>query len=351
MNNVSDYDYELPDELVAQYPTSVRTASRLLKVPAQGEFVDLQFSNIVNELQAGDLMVLNDTRVIPARLYGHKESGGKVEILLERIIDENRIVAQVRSSRSPKVGQRLHIEGDPEQATIEVVGRQDNFFILEIKVDERLENWFEQVGHIPLPPYIERADEGQDHDRYQTVYARASGAVAAPTAGLHYDEALLEAFKRKGVDIETVTLHVGAGTYQPVKVKTIEEHKMHSERIEVKQSLCDKIIATKANGGRVMAVGTTVVRSLETAARQSQDGCIQPYVGETDIFIYPGFDFKVVDLLQTNFHLPQSTLLMLVSAFSNKDRIMQAYQHAIDQRYRFFSYGDAMLLERITSNQ
>jgi S-adenosylmethionine:tRNA ribosyltransferase-isomerase len=323
----------------------------MLKVPTDGPLLDLSITDIVEELSAGDLMVLNDTRVIPARLLGRKDSGGKVEILLERIVDQSHVVAQVKASRAPKPGQRLMVDDDDDSeaaAKITVVGREGSFFILEITVAGLLEAWFERVGHMPLPPYIERPDEQGDIERYQTVFSRQAGAVAAPTAGLHYDHALLEQLRHKGVEIATLTLHVGAGTYQPVRAETIEEHSMHSERIEVSQSLCDKVIATRERGGRIMAVGTTVVRSLETAACASKRGLIEPFSGETDIFIYPGFKFAVVDMLQTNFHLPQSTLLMLVSAFAGKDRVMQAYQHAIEQEYRFFSYGDAMLLERLT---
>lgn len=342
--NVSDYDYQLPEQLIAQYPPAERTSSRLLKLRRDGQIIDDQLANIVSEVKSGDLLVLNDTKVIPARLFGRKDSGGKVEILLERIINENSLLVQIRASRAPKIGQSLSIDDD-NVAEITVVARQDSFFELSISGVDDLYAWFETVGHMPLPPYIDREDRKQDIDRYQTVFAKEHGAVAAPTAGLHYDSALLDRLRDKGVQIETITLHVGAGTYQPVRVATLEEHKMHSEVIRVTQSVCDTICATKAAGGRVIAVGTTVVRSLETAAREAKNNLIEPYSGETDIFIYPGFTFKVVDILQTNFHLPQSTLLMLVSAFAGQENIKRAYQHAIDQQYRFFSYGDAMLLE------
>lgn len=342
---VSDYDYQLPPELIAQYPTAERTASRMLKVASNGVLTDQVLVDMLQELRSGDLLVLNDTKVIPARLWGRKETGGRVEILLERILSNNLVLAQIRASRSPPAGTSLIIDADP-QAKVRVRGRQENFFELEIQTTVQLETWFEQVGHMPLPPYIERSDEQGDIERYQTVYARATGAVAAPTAGLHYDANLLAQISAQGVDIAYVTLHVGAGTYQPVRVAKIEQHKMHAEHIEVTASLCDKIIATKLRGGRVVAVGTTVVRSLETAAQASQNEIIEPFSGETSIFIYPGFEFKIVDVLQTNFHLPQSTLLMLVSAFAGQQRIKHAYQHAIAKRYRFFSYGDAMLLER-----
>jgi len=265
--------------------------------------------------------------------------------LLERITGEHSFLAQIRSSKSPKIGQT--IIADQDNATyIKVIGRQGQFFELEIKQDGSLFDWFERVGHMPLPPYIERADEGSDQDRYQTVFAQQQGAVAAPTAGLHYDEDLLDLIRQKGVKIETITLHVGAGTYQPVRVDDVNDHQMHSEYVEVSQRVCAEIIKTKRDGGRVIAVGTTVVRSLETAAKESKSDLIQRFSGDTEIFIYPGFEFKIVDLLQTNFHLSESTLLMLVSAFAGYEKIMSAYQYAIDERFRFFSYGDAMLLER-----
>ena len=265
--------------------------------------------------------------------------------MLERITDSHQFLAQIKASKAPKVGQTLKIDGD-EEVTLTVIGRADSFFIVQSDQSGSLFEWFEKVGHMPLPPYIDRGDEQADIDRYQTVFAEQQGAVAAPTAGLHYDEALLQRIREKGVRIETITLHVGAGTYQPVRVDSIDDHVMHSEYIEVPQKVCDAIVQTKENGARVVAVGTTVVRSLETAARAAQTSLIEPFTGDTDIFIFPGFEFKVVDLLQTNFHLPESTLMMLVSAFAGYDRIMQAYQHAIDHEYRFFSYGDAMLLEK-----
>ncbi len=346
---VSDFNFELPNELIAQFPPEQRTDSKLLKVFQGQSFIDAPFSSIVDELEAGDLVVLNNTKVIPARLFGQKNTGGRIEVLLERITSENQFLAQIRASKAPKVGQTLHIDGDAT-VEIEVIGRQGVFFVCQVhKLSNSLFDWLEDVGHMPLPPYIERADEITDQNRYQTVFAEQPGAVAAPTAGLHYDEALLQAMKDKGVQFCYVTLHVGAGTYQPVRVDTIEEHEMHSEAIEVSQQVCDAVIATKQAGKRVMAVGTTVVRSLESAAQKSKTALIEPYTGETTIFIYPGYEFKIIDLLQTNFHLPESTLLMLVSAFSGYDNTMQAYQHAIKQRYRFFSYGDAMLLEKHTA--
>jgi len=344
--NVSDFNFELPSELVAQYPPDRRGDSRLLKLRANGDIVDADMADMLAELHAGDLLVLNNTKVVPARLFGQKESGGRIELLLERVSSEHEFVAQIRASKAPKIGQTLQIDGDAS-VTLTVIGRKDSFFIVTADQVGSLFDWFEKVGHMPLPPYIERADDGADLERYQTVFAKEQGAVAAPTAGLHYDLSLLNKIEQKGVQIEYVTLHVGAGTYQPVRVDKIEEHVMHSESIEVSVAVCDAVHATKARGGRVVAVGTTVVRSLETAARAADTDIIGPYSGETDIFIFPGYKFKVVDLLQTNFHLPESTLLMLVSAFAGYENIMNAYQHAVDQRYRFFSYGDAMLLQRV----
>ena len=343
--NVSDFSFELPEHLIAQFPPTNRGDSRLLKVMANCALEDADFNSIVDELHAGDLLVLNNTKVIPARLYGKKDTGGKLEILLERVTGEHSFLAQIRCSKAPKVGQKIIADEDVVTA-MNVVGRQGMFFEVEIQQKGSLFDWFERVGHMPLPPYIERSDDPNDAERYQTVFAEQKGAVAAPTAGLHYSDELLDKIRDKGVRVETITLHVGAGTYQPVKVDSVDDHEMHSEYIEVSQTVCDAINDTKANGGRVIAVGTTVVRSLESAARAAKAELIKPFYGDTKIFIYPGFKFKVVDLLQTNFHLSESTLLMLVSAFSGKENIMQAYQHAIAQEYRFFSYGDAMLLER-----
>ena len=346
--NVSDFSYDLPDELIAQFPTDQRADSRLLKVMLERQFEEAKFSAIVDEFQAGDLLVLNNTKVIPARVFGKKDTGGKLEILLERIVNETTVLAQIRCSKAPKIDQQIVVDQDPN-AQIHVSGRQGQFFELKIEQVPNLFDWFEKVGHMPLPPYIERSDNHQDNNRYQTVFAKEQGAVAAPTAGLHYDDALLEQIKAKGVSIATVTLHVGAGTYQPVRVDSVDDHEMHSEYIEVSQEVCEAINQTKRAGGRIIAVGTTVVRSLETAASKSKGNVIQPFSGDTKIFIYPGFEFKVVDLLQTNFHLSESTLLMLVSAFAGYERIMSAYQYAIENKFRFFSYGDAMLLERVKS--
>ena len=338
---VSDFNFDLPDELIARYPMPERSASRLLVLDNEtGKPVHRTFRDIIDYLEPGDLLVLNDTRVIPARLFGQKETGGKIEVLVERVLDERRVLAHVRSSKSPKPGTRLQLEGGLEAVMVE---RQDALFLLEFAGEEPVVHQLEQHGHMPLPPYITREDELADRERYQTVYGKNKGAVAAPTAGLHFDDELFALLKEKGIETAFVTLHVGAGTFQPVRVDKIEDHHMHSEYLEVSQDVVDAVKATKARGGRIVAVGTTSVRSLETASR---DGELKPFAGETDIFIYPGYAYQVVDCLITNFHLPESTLLMLVSAFSGYDEIMNAYREAIAERYRFFSYGDAMLLTR-----
>ena len=336
---VSDFDFELPDELIAKYPPEQRGQSRLLHVDGvSGARQDLQFSDLPALLRKGDLLVFNNTRVVPARMYAKKETGGALEILFERKLSEDRFLAHVRSSKSPKVGCKIITEGGSE---LEMLARQGALFELRILGQEVFE-LLHREGHVPLPPYIDREDEKLDDDRYQTVYAKEPGAAAAPTAGLHFSEGMMAALSEQGVDTAYVTLHVGAGTFQPVKVETVEEHVMHREWIQVTQQVVDQILETKRNGGRVICVGTTSMRSLESA---SQTGEIKAFEGDTDIFIYPGYVFKTVDALITNFHLPQSTLLMLVSAFSGRDNIMSAYQHAIEERYRFFSYGDAMFLK------
>ncbi len=339
----SDFSFELPPELIAQAPLAERVASRLLCLDERGRISDRSFRALAELLRPGDLLVLNDTRVIPARLHGQKDSGGRIEVLVERVLDERRVLAQVRASKSPRVDAYLHLDG---AIVARVLGRDGEFFVLEFFGEETVLTQLERHGHIPLPPYITRADVADDHERYQTVYARAPGAVAAPTAGLHFDAALLAQLNELGIDSAYVTLHVGAGTFQPLRVERLEEHRMHAERVEVGADTCAAITATKSRGGRVIAVGTTVVRSLETAA---QAGTLQPYRDETRLFITPGYDFRVVDALVTNFHLPESTLLMLVCAFAGYEPIMRAYRHAVEQRYRFFSYGDAMFLERSIS--
>lgn len=346
--NLSDFNFDLPDELIAQHPAANRDSSRLLEISPDGQFIDRPFVDISSLLKPGDLLVINDTKVIKARLQGAKDTGGRIEIMLERVIGEDTFVAQIKSSKSPKVGQALKIDGAAEQLV--VVGRQDSFFVVKViaQIDSDpgvdLTDWFQTHGKLPLPPYVTREVSGDDEARYQTVYAEHAGAVAAPTAGLHYTPELLAKIADLGVEITRLTLHVGAGTYQPVRVDDIQEHKMHSELAIVDQQVCDAVNRTKAAGGRVIAVGTTSVRSLETAALHSAGELLEPFSGDTDIFIYPGFEFKVVDCLQTNFHLPESTLMMLVSALVDRDTIMAAYQHAVEQRYRFFSYGDAMFL-------
>ncbi|KAA0695021.1 tRNA preQ1(34) S-adenosylmethionine ribosyltransferase-isomerase QueA [Halopseudomonas laoshanensis] len=336
---VSDFQFELPDRLIARHPLAERRASRLLCLDGpSGSLEHRHFADLLDYLRPGDLMVFNNTRVIPARLFGRKESGGQLEILVERVLDGRRVLAHVRSSKSPKPGSRIVLD-DGTLATM--LARHDALFELEFAED--VLPLLERIGHMPLPPYIDRADEASDRERYQTVYAARAGAVAAPTAGLHFDQALLQAIADQGVETAQVTLHVGAGTFQPVRVERIEDHHMHSEWLEVGQSVVDAVRACKARGGRVVAVGTTSVRSLETAARSGE---IEPFAGDTNIFIYPGRPFHVVDALVTNFHLPESTLLMLVSAFAGYAETMAAYRAAVDNEYRFFSYGDAMFITR-----
>ncbi|MDH1469799.1 tRNA preQ1(34) S-adenosylmethionine ribosyltransferase-isomerase QueA [Shewanella sp. GD03713] len=340
---VTDFSFDLPDELIARYPMAQRNASRLLTLDGNtGTLADKQFTDLLGMINPGDLMVFNNTRVIPARLFGQKASGGKLEILVERMLDDKRILAHVRSSKSPKVDSIIHLDGGYE---MKMAARHDALFELELLSDLTILEVLEAVGHMPLPPYIDRPDEDADKERYQTVYNQNPGAVAAPTAGLHFDDVMLDALKAKGVNIAFVTLHVGAGTFQPVRVDNVLEHKMHSEWANVPQDVVDLIVQTKAAGKRVVAVGTTSVRSLESAARASE-GELKAFSGDTDIFIYPGYQFQIVDAMITNFHLPESTLIMLVSAFAGFDHVMAAYQHAITQKYRFFSYGDAMFVTK-----
>lgn len=336
---VSDFNYELPTHLIASEPLPNRTDSRLLVLdPATDGVTDRQFPAIRDYLQPGDLLVVNDTRVLPARLYGHKASGGQVEILLERLTGEGEALAQLRANKTPAIPSILTLEGD---LSVEVVAREGDFFRLRFAGDEPLPVLLERHGHMPLPPYIKRADRPDDRQRYQTVFAERPGAVAAPTAGLHFDEPLLEALRSDGVETATLTLHVGAGTFQPIRTDSLEDHRMHAEWLSVPASVCEAVARTRARGGRVVAVGTTVVRALESAA---QTGELQPFEGETEIFIYPGFQFQVIQGLITNFHLPGSTLVMLVSALAGRESILAAYRHAVEAEYRFFSYGDAMLI-------
>jgi S-adenosylmethionine:tRNA ribosyltransferase-isomerase len=335
----SDFFYELPQELIAQHPLQHREDSRLLCLSRENsEMMDRRFHHLPSLLQPGDLVVFNDSKVIPARLFGQKDTGGKVEILIERIIDNKNVLAQVRASKSLRTKARICLEDDH---VLLVVGRQDEFYKLQIESDSEIFSLLENFGHIPLPPYIKRDDANEDKDRYQTVYAKNPGAVAAPTAGLHFSREIIQQLSDNNIQTAYVTLHVGAGTFQPVRCDEIEDHKMHKEWYLVSEELCNQIEATRQRGGRVIAVGTTVVRTLESAMN---NGKLNPTSGDTDIFIYPGYEFKLIDGLITNFHLPESTLLMLISAFASKELIMNAYQHAISKKYRFFSYGDAMLI-------
>lgn len=340
--NISDFDFDLPDELIAHYPMPERTQSRLLVVePQLHDKAIIQhklFSDIELLANSGDILVFNDTKVVPARLFAQKQTGGKLEILFERALDEFTFLAHVKSSKSPKEGALILID---ENIELTMKARQGALFVLQTPPNLPVFELLETYGHIPLPPYIDRQDETLDISRYQTVYAQKPGAAAAPTAGLHFDKGLMSRLKAKGVKTAFVTLHVGAGTFQPVRVDNIHDHIMHSEWIDVNQEAVELINNARAQGGRVICVGTTSVRSLESA---SQGGHLQPFQGDTSIFIYPGYAFKSVDLLITNFHLPKSTLLMLVSAFSGKETMLKAYHQAIQQKYRFFSYGDAMLL-------
>lgn len=335
----SDFDFELPPDLIAQAPLERRSGSRLLVLDVAAHTKkDRKFYDLPDMLQPGDLLIFNDTRVLPARLHGHKESGGAVEILIERVTGAHEARAQLGVSKKPKEGGRIILA---DGSVITVLGRDGEFFMLRFEGDEPLERVLSRLGEMPLPPYIERGADTSDKERYQTVFAREPGAVAAPTAGLHFDEALLERLRERGVDFGYVTLHVGAGTFQPMRAEDVRDHVMHREWLNVGASLVEKIRATRAAGGRVVAVGTTVVRALESA---TVDGVLRPFAGETQIFIFPGYKITSVDALVTNFHLPQSTLLMLVSALAGKEAILDAYRYAVLQRYRFFSYGDAMLI-------
>lgn len=340
-----DFYYDLPAHLIAQHPIPKRTESRLLHIDRNCRLVeDRQFSQFPDLLQANDVLVFNNTRVIPARLYGHKPTGGKVEILIERITADHNALAHVRASKTPKVGSEIIIQKSElgEEIRFKVIDRRDDLFELATQTHIPISDIIDQFGHMPLPPYIERPDDEQDTDRYQTVYAKNPGAVAAPTAGLHFDHAILERIEKQGVRSAFVTLHVAAGTFQPVRCDNIEDHVMHSEYLEVPADTVARCRQARELGGRIIAIGTTAVRSLETAAAEGE---LKPYCGETRIFLYPGYQFKSVDALLTNFHLPESTLLMLVCAFAGYDATMRAYEHAVAQQYRFFSYGDAMFIE------
>ena len=341
---LADFHYHLPEELIARYPLAGRSDSRLLCLSSDGKTTDRLMIDLPDLLNAGDLLVLNDTRVIKARLHGVRPSGGAVEVLVERVVDTHTALAHVRASNSPKAGTVLSLAKGQIKATVQ--GRQENLY--KLTFDQPVLEALEQFGALPIPPYFNRPADESDETRYQTVFhnPEKSASVAAPTAGLHIDEALLARLHARGVKTAFVTLHVGAGTFQPVRTTNIKEHIMHAEWGEVPEATVQAVNETKQNGGKVIAVGTTATRALESAAR-AHHGILQAWSGETDIFIYPGYRFAVIDRLMTNFHLPESTLLMLVSALAGRDRMMAAYQHAIEQKYRFFSYGDAMLIDRI----
>ncbi|MGQ8706492.1 tRNA preQ1(34) S-adenosylmethionine ribosyltransferase-isomerase QueA [Serratia sp. TSA_198.1] len=343
---VADFSFELPESLIAHYPQPERSGCRLLQLDGpSGALTHGVFTDLLDNLEAGDLLVFNNTRVIPARMFGLKVSGGKIEVLVERVLDDHRVLAHVRASKAPKPGAELLL-GDDESVAATMVARHDTLFELRFDDERDVFTILNAVGHMPLPPYIDRPDEDADRELYQTVYSEKPGAVAAPTAGLHFDEPLLAALRAKGIEMAFVTLHVGAGTFQPVRVETIEEHVMHAEYAEVPQEVVDAVLACKARGKRVVAVGTTSVRSLESAANASKDALIAPFFGDTSIFIFPGYHYQVIDALVTNFHLPESTLIMLVSAFAGYKNTMHAYQQAVAEQYRFFSYGDAMFISR-----
>ena len=344
---ISDFSFDLPENLIAQHPAKQRSGSRLLCLnSSSGEIQHSKFSKILDYLNSGDLLIFNDTKVIPARFFGEKETGGKVELLLERLLSDNRLLMQVKSSKPLRSGMLLKIyrkdtEIIEDSLGAQVVERSGPFYILQFDTSLQLKEQLFIHGYVPLPPYIKRQNDSQDMDRYQTVYAENDGAVAAPTAGLHFDETLLADLNSKGIDTDFLTLHVGAGTFQPIRVDNVEEHSMHTERFIISERVCEKVHKCKKAGGRVVAVGTTSVRALESAANK---GKLSSSDSETDIFIYPGFNFQIVDALITNFHLPESSLLMLVSAFCGRNMILDAYNEAIKNKYRFFSYGDAMFI-------
>lgn len=341
---VTDFTFELPESLIAHYPQAERSSCRLLSLDGPtGALTHGTFTDLLDKLNPGDLLVFNNTRVIPARLFGRKASGGKIEVLVERMLDDKRILAHIRASKAPKPGAELLL-GDDESIKAMMVARHDALFEVEFDDERSVLDILNAIGHMPLPPYIDRPDEDADRELYQTVYSEKPGAVAAPTAGLHFDEPLLAKLRDKGIEMAFVTLHVGAGTFQPVRVDTIEDHIMHSEYAEVPQDVVDAVLAAKARGNRVIAVGTTSVRSLESAAQAAKNDLIAPFFGDTQIFIYPGYKYQVIDALVTNFHLPESTLIMLVSAFAGYKNTMHAYHEAVKAEYRFFSYGDAMFI-------
>jgi len=338
-----EFKYDLPPELIAQVPLPVRTDSRLLHVTGKpGGHEDLRFIELCDLIDPGDLLILNDTKVLPARLFGHKTTGGKLEILLERRLDGDRALVQLKANRAPAVGSELVFEGG---VTAILADRQDEFFVLQFAAP--VDEIFTRYGHTPLPPYIRRSDDALDQERYQSVFARQPGAVAAPTAGLHFDKGQLNRLRSRGVDVAYLTLHVAAGTFQPLRASQIETRKLHAERLEISESLCAAVAAARERGGRIIAVGTTTLRGLESAAKSTSGHVeLRPFHGDTDLFILPGYEFKLVDALLTNFHLPESSLLMLVCAFAGTAATLDAYAHAVAERYRFFSYGDAMFCHR-----
>lgn len=339
MFKLSDYHFDLPTELIAKYPANKRSDSRLLQLDKNtGQYQDRQFTDILDALQPNDLLIFNNTKVIPARLFAQKQTGGQIEILIERLLDHKNVLAHIRASKAPKADSLLLLNQEP---IFKVIEKNDSLYKLQALHDNVLD-LLELHGQMPLPPYLDREVEASDKERYQTVYAKEQGSVAAPTAGLHFDQAILEKLQQKNIEFAYVTLHVGAGTFQPVRHEDITQHQIHHEWLTVSKETCEKIKVAKAKGGRIICVGTTSVRSIESAATVMGD--IEPYCGDTDIFIYPGYQFKMVDAILTNFHLPKSSLLMLVSAFAGFDNIKKAYEHAVEKKYRFFSYGDAMLL-------
>jgi S-adenosylmethionine:tRNA ribosyltransferase-isomerase len=339
----SEFDYRLPDGLIADKPARPRSASRLLELAGDGAIRDLTMKDFPGLIQDNDLLVFNNTKVIPARLLGRKSSGGKVEVLVERVLDQHRVLAHVRASKSPKAGDELRL--GEAGLSVEVVGRRGELFELLFAAATPVLELLDEQGHVPLPPYIDRSDTRADREDYQTLYAKHPGAVAAPTAGLHFDTQLLDQLGSRGIRTAFVTLHVGAGTFQPLRSDDVGEHLMHAEQVRVDEAVCQAVAETRARGGRVVAIGTTVVRSLEAAAA---DGELKPFAADTRLFITPGYRFRAVDALLTNFHLPRSTLLMLVCAFAGFEPVMAAYHHAIEQSYRFYSYGDAMFVQRFS---
>ncbi|WP_216782771.1 tRNA preQ1(34) S-adenosylmethionine ribosyltransferase-isomerase QueA [Candidatus Profftia tarda] len=344
---VSDFLFELPQNLIAQYPKKNRSSCRLLSMDGvTGELEHGIFTDILDKIKSGDLLILNNTRVIPARLFGHKASGGKIEVLIERLLDQTRVLAHVRASQPPKPGSKIILRDQRDEISAIMVARHNTLFELKFEDDRDVLTILKSAGHIPLPPYINRPDENIDRELYQTVYSTRPGAIAAPTAGLHFDKSLIQKLRAKGVKIVFLTLHIGAGTFQPVRTEIIEKHAMQSEYVEVPQEVVEAVLACKERGNRIVAVGSTSVRSLESAASAVNNQFIAPFLNETKLFIHPGYQYKVIDAMITNFHLPGSTLIMLVAAFAGYKNTMRAYKSAVEKAYNFFSYGDAMFITR-----